>query len=111
MLKLQDCPTISVIIPCFNGRTRLDKCLKSIKMQNYPQEKIEYIVVDDDSTDGTPKLAKEKYGCKVLRNGTHNIERGKLCRDRKRTAGADRSDPNAPPPPGRSPPGPLPRRR
>ena len=43
MLKLQDCPTISVIIPCFNGRTRLDKCLKSIKMQNYPQEKIEYI--------------------------------------------------------------------
>lgn len=77
MLKLQDCPTISVIIHCFNGRTRLDKCLKSIKMQNYPQEKIEYIVVDDDSTDGTPKLAKEKYGCKVLRNGTHNIERGK----------------------------------
>lgn len=77
MLKLQDCPTVSVIIPCFNGKRRLAECLKSIRKQNYPQEKIEYIVVDDDSTDGTPQLAAEKYGCKVLRNGTHNIERGK----------------------------------
>ncbi len=77
MLKFQDCPSISVIIPCFNGRKRLPRCLKSIQKQNYPQEKIEYIVVDDDSTDGTAELAAKEFGCKVVRNGTHNIERGK----------------------------------
>lgn len=77
MLEWKDCPTISVIIPCFNGEKRLPKCLDSIKSQSYPQEKIEYIIADDDSTDDTVRLAVEKYGCKVVRNGTHSIERGK----------------------------------
>jgi len=69
-------PTISVIIPCFNGEHRLPILLDSIKMQTYPQDKIEIIVVDDDSIDDTIKIAKE-YGCMVVRNGEHNIERGK----------------------------------
>lgn len=77
MLDFNDCPTISVIIPCFNSEKRLPECIDSIKMQNYPQEKIEFIVVDDDSTDNTVKIAAESYGCKIARNGTHNIERGK----------------------------------
>ncbi len=77
MLNPQECPTISVIIPCYNGEKRLPLCLESIKSQNYPQEKIEYIIVDDDSTDNTTKIAVEKYGCTVVRNGTHSIERGK----------------------------------
>ena len=45
-------------------------------MQSYPQDKIEIIVVDDDSTDDTLKIAME-FGCITLRNGEHNIERGK----------------------------------
>lgn len=70
-------PLVSVIIPCFNSSSRLPKCLDSIKNQNYPKNKLEIIVVDDNSTDNTVFLAKEGYGCKVLKNGTHNIERGK----------------------------------
>ena len=70
-------PFISVIIPVFNGEKRLPVCLDSIRMQDYPQDKLEIIIVDDDSTDNTVKIAKEKYGCKVYRNGTHNPERGK----------------------------------
>lgn len=70
-------PSISVIIPCYNSEKRLGECLDSIKCQDYPQELIEYIIVDDDSSDDTVKIAKEKYGCNVYRNGTHNIERGK----------------------------------
>ncbi len=76
MLSKEYLPTISVIIPCYNSSSRLPDCLQSIMEQTYPQEKIEYIVVDDDSTDNTVELAK-KMGCKVYRNGTHNIERGK----------------------------------
>jgi len=76
MNKSNQYPTISVVIPCFNSEKRLPLCLDSIKMQTYPQEKLEIIIVDDDSADKTVVIAQE-YGCLVLRNGTHNIERGK----------------------------------
>lgn len=69
-------PLISVIMPVYNGEERLPKCLRSIRGQDYPQDKIEIIIVDDDSTDDTVKIAK-KFGCIVTRNGSHNPERGK----------------------------------
>jgi glycosyltransferase involved in cell wall biosynthesis len=70
-------PLISVIIPCFNSEKRISECLDSIISQEYPGEKLQIIIVDDDSTDNTVKIVTEKYGCTVIRNGTHNIERGK----------------------------------
>lgn len=69
-------PLISVIMPVYNGEERLPKCLNSIRKQDYPQDRIEIIIVDDDSTDKTVEVAK-KYGCVVTRNGSHNPERGK----------------------------------
>lgn len=74
--KIVKYPVISVIIPCYNSENRLPECIDSIFMQDYPRDKIEIIIVDDDSTDKTVELAK-KYNCKVVKNGTHNIERGK----------------------------------
>ncbi len=73
---VKDYPLISVIIPCYNSALRLPDCLKSIKEQTYPQNRIEYIIVDDESTDNTREIAEE-WGCFVCSNGTHNIERGK----------------------------------
>lgn len=70
-------PLISVIIPVFNGEKKLPKCLNSIRKQSYPQDRIEIIIVDDDSQDNTVKVAKEQFGAKVVRNGTHDPERGK----------------------------------
>jgi len=69
-------PTISVVIPTFNGEGRIGDCLESITGQDYPREKIEILVVDDDSTDGTVEVART-YGAKILTNGHRNIERGK----------------------------------
>lgn len=70
-------PLISVIMPVYNGEERLPKCLNSIRKQNYPQDKIEIIIVDDDSTDKTVQIAEEKFQCRIVRNGTHDPERGK----------------------------------
>lgn len=70
-------PVITVIIPVYNGADRLPVCLQSIKEQSYPQDKIEIIIVDDDSTDNTVQIAQEKFGCKIVRNGEHDPERGK----------------------------------
>ena len=69
-------PAISVIIPTFNGEKRIGDCLESIVKQDYPRDKMEILVVDDDSTDRTVEIAKA-YGAKILTNGYRNIERGK----------------------------------
>lgn len=69
-------PLISVVIPTFNEEKRIVKCLNSIKSQDYPKKFVEIIIVDDDSTDNTVKIAKS-YGARILLNGNHNIERGK----------------------------------
>lgn len=71
-----DWPAISVIIPVYNGGEHLVKLLDSVRAQDYPQEKLELLAVDDDSEDDTRAVA-ERYGARVLRNGSHHIERGK----------------------------------
>lgn len=59
-------PFVSVIIPAYNEEKNIGRCLESIKNQNYPEEKIEIIVVDDGSTDQSVNIAR-KHGVKVLR--------------------------------------------
>lgn len=73
---MNELPYLSVIIPTYNEEKRLPYCLQSIRNQDYPQKKIEILIIDDDSTDNTVNIAS-KFGCRILRNGEHNIERGK----------------------------------
>ncbi|QQG44095.1 MAG: glycosyltransferase family 2 protein [Candidatus Roizmanbacteria bacterium] len=56
---------ISVVIATFNSERTLDKTLNSIRVQNYPQEKIELILADGGSTDNTQKIGKN-YGAKII---------------------------------------------
>jgi GT2 family glycosyltransferase len=46
-------PTITVIIPTFNRREQIVRCLSALAAQTLPAEKYEAIAVDDGSTDGT----------------------------------------------------------
>ncbi|MDO8566246.1 MAG: glycosyltransferase [Candidatus Moranbacteria bacterium] len=48
---------VSVIITTKNEEKNIENCLKSIKEQGYPQELIEVIVVDNNSTDKTKEIA------------------------------------------------------
>lgn len=43
-------PLISIIVPVYNVRGYLEECLNSLISQNYP--KLEFVLVDDGSTDG-----------------------------------------------------------
>lgn len=70
-------PTISLVIPTINEEKNLKTCLESVYTQDYPKDKLEVLVVDDDSTDQTVKIAK-KYPVKVLRNGHKHGEIGKM---------------------------------
>jgi len=49
---------ISVIIPCYNVSAYIDRCLNSLLSQTIGFENLQIILVDDASTDDTPKLLK-----------------------------------------------------
>ncbi len=56
----RETPFVSVIVAARNEEDALSDCLAALAAQNYPQESIEFIVVDDESTDGTRALVEAK---------------------------------------------------
>src|SRR5271157_2760453 len=58
-------PKISVVIPVFNCRDTIAKCLNSLTVLEHPS--FEVIVVDDGSTDGTAEICEAFPGMKVVR--------------------------------------------
>ncbi len=65
-IKKELFPSISICIATYNSGKTLDECLKLVRRQNYPQEKIEIVLGDGGSTDDTLKIAK-KYGAKIIK--------------------------------------------
>ncbi|WP_053076168.1 glycosyltransferase [Marinobacter psychrophilus] len=49
---------ISVIVPAHNEEKYLSQCLTSLINQDYPSDKYEIILVNNNSTDGTKKIAE-----------------------------------------------------
>ncbi len=64
-----DEPTVSIIIPVRNRQEELKGCLESVFSQDYPSQKMEVIVIDDGSTDGTAHVAAS-FPCRILANQT-----------------------------------------
>ena len=60
-------PLVSVIIPVKNRPQDLRQCLDSLKKTDWPQDKLQIIVVDDGSADNTPQVA-EDAGAMLIRN-------------------------------------------
>lgn len=52
-------PEVSVIVPCRNEEKRIKRCIDSILAQDYPADKIEIIIVDGMSNDGTRRIIGE----------------------------------------------------
>ncbi|MFM6400026.1 MAG: glycosyltransferase family 2 protein, partial [Planktothrix sp.] len=62
---------VSIIIPCYNALGKIEKCLSSLKSQDFSLDSYEVIFVDDCSTDGTYDFllteAKKMPNWKVFR--------------------------------------------
>ena len=58
---------ISVIIPAYNIKNLIERCVESVAKQDYPKELLEIILVDDGSTDGTAEL------CDALSDRHENV--------------------------------------
>jgi len=67
LFKNNELPKVSVIIPVYNEESSIAKTLNSILASDYPEKKLEIIVVNDGSTDGTLEMVKKfkKRGVKI----------------------------------------------
>ncbi len=74
---MSELPSISIVTPVYNSEKVLGGCLQSIRDQDYPEEKIEIIIVDGGSTDGTLDVAKDFNVDKVVPNPLTTGEAGK----------------------------------
>lgn len=50
-------PLVSILVPCYNPGPMLRPCLESCLAQTHPE--VEIVLVDNNSTDGSPRLAEE----------------------------------------------------
>lgn len=63
--------TFSIIIPARNEVLHIGNCLQSIVAQNYPDDLVEIIVIDDHSTDTTSEIVEQfrakHYNIKLIK--------------------------------------------
>lgn len=52
-------PSISIVIPVYNSVSTLSLCLESVQKLNYPKEKLEVVIVDNGSDDGSDEIARK----------------------------------------------------
>ena len=75
-LAFEDLPHVTAIIPAFNEGTVISRKLQNLAELEYPREKVEILLIDDFSTDGT---------CEIAENTFKNLGlRGKIVRNVQR---------------------------
>jgi GT2 family glycosyltransferase/SAM-dependent methyltransferase len=63
-------PTVSLIVVAYQAATHLPHLLDSVAALDYPRDRLDTIVVDNGSTDGTSELLADRYGwVRVLPQG------------------------------------------
>jgi len=58
---VSDLPRVSLIILNYNGRAVLDRCLQSAVALEYPADRLEILLCDNGSTDGSVDRVTERY--------------------------------------------------
>ncbi|WP_404661460.1 glycosyltransferase family 2 protein [Haloimpatiens myeolchijeotgali] len=82
-LKEEEYPKVSILVPAHNEEKVIGRTVKSLLLLNYPKDKMELIVVNDNSSDGTyevlNKIRKEYkgYNFKIINTDKKTGGRGK----------------------------------
>ena len=69
-------PLLSVVIPCYNERATVAAIVDKVRNAPFPGER-QIIVVDDDSTDGTREILRDRLEALVDQVVYHDSNRGK----------------------------------
>lgn len=79
---MTDQPFVSIIVPCYNEQATIRKLLAALHSQTYPLDKMEVVISDGRSTDGTRQAIEEFAGehsalsIRVVENPVRNIPSG-----------------------------------
>ena len=79
-------PLVSFVVPVRNDAARLETCLRSIVTNGHGSKRIEIIVVDNGSTDGSAAVAR-RFGAEVV-----TVEHGRVSALRNQGASRARAD-------------------
>lgn len=52
-------PSVSLLVAVFNEADHIEECLQSLVMQDYPKEKMEVLIMDGGSTDGSQAIIEK----------------------------------------------------
>ena len=67
-------PKVSVIVPTYNAEKTIERCIKSLSLQNY--DNFEIVVVDDGSSDKTLETLSSIHGqwkMKIIKSEHHGV--------------------------------------
>jgi glycosyltransferase involved in cell wall biosynthesis len=57
---------ISVIVPFHNEKKYIEKCIRALLSQDFPKDKYEIFLVDNNSTDGSDRIVQKYRGINLL---------------------------------------------
>jgi GT2 family glycosyltransferase len=57
----KDLPRVAITILNFNGRHHLERCFESLKALDYPRERLQVILIDNASSDGSVEECRAKH--------------------------------------------------
>lgn len=64
-------PSVSVVVPVYNGAQTIAACIESLLKQDYPADRFDIIVVENGSTDNTSEVVK-RYPVRLF----HSFDQG-----------------------------------
>ena len=70
--KYNNLPFVSIVVPARNEEKSIERCIRSLLNQDYPE--FEIIVIDDNSTDNTSKILKNIKDNTTCQNVSSTIE-------------------------------------
>lgn len=61
-IKLTAYPAVTIVVPCWNEESTVERTVQSLLHLNYPKEKINIFLIDDGSTDNTWNIINKFVG-------------------------------------------------
>ncbi len=59
-------PRVTIIVPAYNEAARIPVCIGALQTQSYPKERLQIVIVDNGSSDGTFDLLRQTAGILAL---------------------------------------------
>ena len=73
MSTIKDRPEVTVIVPNLDGRHHLDRCFSSLKALRYDMRRVEFLLVDNGSSDGSVRYLRYRFPAVRIIANTRNL--------------------------------------